>query len=135
MSNEIPVVAVSDMNVTPMLDVLLVLLIIFMAASIRVHLTMDGQLPIACANTCGGTDSIVLEVLPGPSYRINKTPVAAEALRDRLVSIYTSRPEKIIEVAGYPGAKYEDVVAAMDLAKSAGVRVVSIAPRDSYLPQ
>ena len=135
MSNKKPTIAVSEMNVTPMLDVLLVLLIIFMAASIRVHLTMDGQLPIACAGVCEGTTNIVLEVLPGPSYRINKAPVAREALREKLLSIYAARPEKIIQVAGYPGATYQDVISAMDVAKSAGVRVVGIAPKDAYLPQ
>ena len=135
MSNEKSVAPASEMNVTPMLDVLLVLLIIFMAASIRVHLTMDGELPIACAGVCEGTNSIVLEVLPGPSYRINKAPVAPEALREKLVSIYAGRPEKIIQVAGHPGATYQDVINAMDVAKGAGVRVVGIAPRDAYLPR
>lgn len=68
MRNDKAVMAVSEMNVTPMLDVLLVLLIIFMAASIRVHLTIDGELPVACGGVCAGTTSIVLEVLPGPSH-------------------------------------------------------------------
>ena len=135
MSNEKPAVPASEMNVTPMLDVLLVLLIIFMAASIRVHLTMDGELPLACAGVCDGTSSIVLEVLPGPAYRINKAAVAPDALREKFLSIYAGRPEKIIQVAGYPGATYQDVVNAMDVAKSAGVRVVGIAPRDTYLPR
>lgn len=135
MINDKAPLAVSEMNVTPMLDVLLVLLIIFMAASIRVHLTIDGDLPVACAGVCAGTSSIVLEVLPGPSYRINKAPVSSADLRDRLASIYASRREKIIQVAGYPGVTYQDVVSAMDIAKSAGVRVVGIAPKDAYLPR
>jgi biopolymer transport protein TolR len=135
MGSEKPIVAVSELNVTPMLDVLLVLLIIFMAASIRVHLTMDGELPIACAAACGRTNSIVLEVLPGPAYRVNKAPVAREALREKLLSIYAARPEKIIQLAGYPGTTYQDVVSAMDIARSAGVRVIGIAPKDTYLPR
>jgi len=135
MSNEKPAVAVSEMNVTPMLDVLLVLLTIFMAASIRVYLTMDGQHLLPCEGVCEASTSIVLEVLPGPAYRINKTPVPGEALRERLASIYAARPEKIIQIAGYPGASYQDVVSAMDMAKSAGVRVVGILPSDQYLPR
>jgi biopolymer transport protein ExbD len=115
--------------------VLLVLLIIFMAASIRVHVTMDGQLPLACAGACEGTSSIVLEVLPGPAYRVNKTPVPVDALRERLASIYSTRPEKIIQIAGYTGATYQDVVSAMDIAKSAGIAIVGIAPKDAYLPR
>ena len=135
MSSEKQAAAVSEMNVTTMLDVLLVLLIFFMAASIRVRVTMDGQLPLACAGACEGTSSIVLEVLPGPAYTVNETPVPGDSLRKRLASIYAARPEKIIQIAGYPGATYQDVVSAMDVAKSAGITIVGIAPKDTYLPR
>jgi len=127
------VVAVSELNVTPMLDVLLVLLIIFMALSIRVHTTVDGALPVNCTGVCAGTSQIVLEVLPGPAYRINKAPVKASALAQTLNTRYAPRPEKVIQIAGYPGASYQDVITAMDIARGAGVRVLGIAPRESYL--
>jgi len=125
----------AEPNVTPMIDVLLVLLIIFMVANIRVHHTMDAQLPEAgCDVLCESSRQIVLEVLPGPTYRINQSTVASSDLFARLSSIYVARPEKLIQVAGYPGARYEDVVGAMDVARSAGVRVVAIAPPGTYLP-
>ena len=76
---------------------------------------------------------IVLEVLPGPRYRINSSPVAQNRLRNELLGIYNGRPEKIIQVAGYPGASYQDVITAMDIARGAGVTVLGIAPRESYL--
>ena len=125
----------AEPNVTPMIDVLLVLLIVFMVASIQMHHTMDAQLPErGCdAALCEDSHQIVLEVLPGPTYRINAAPVGTGELLDRLSSIYRNRPEKIMEVAGHPGARYEDVVGAMDIARSAGIRVISIAPRESYL--
>jgi biopolymer transport protein ExbD len=126
-------IAVSELNVTPMLDVLLVLLIIFMAMSIRMHRTIDVLLPQACTGVCEGTQPIVLEVLPGPAYRINRTSVPSRELQTQLTAIYRDRPEKIIQVAGYPGVRYDDVTAAMDIAKSSGVRVVGIASKDSYL--
>jgi biopolymer transport protein ExbD len=125
--------AVAEMNVTPMLDVLLVLLVIFMVVSIRLHRTVDASLPVPCTGACGGTAQIVLEVLPGPVYRINKATVPASALRDTIASIYAARREKIMQVAGYPGVSYQDVVSAMDIAKGAGVTVLGIAPRESYL--
>lgn len=130
MKTERLAVAVSELNVTPMLDVLLVLLIIFMAMSIRLHRTVDASLPVPCASGCAGGSQIVLEVLPGPTYKINNTPVAPNALHDALVTIYAARPEKIIQIAGHPGTTYQDVIAAMDVAKGAGVRVLGIAPRD-----
>lgn len=67
-------------NVTPMLDVLLVLLIIFLTAVPWRKATMDAVLPQPCDGICGSNAQVVLEVLPGPTYRINRTPVTTEAL-------------------------------------------------------
>jgi biopolymer transport protein TolR len=120
-------------NVTPMLDVLLVLLIVFMSISIQIHRSVDVQLPDACTGTCTGGDQIVLEVRPGPKYRINTTMVTPSELAARLTAIYGPRPRKEIQIAGYPGVRYDDVVHAMDVAKSAGVTVVGLAPKESYL--
>jgi biopolymer transport protein TolR len=123
----------SEPNVTPMLDVLLVLLIIFMAATIQVHRTVDVHLPQPCVGVCAGGGQIVLEVLPGPSYRINQAAVPAERLHGRLIAIYENRPEKTLHVAGYRGARYEDVLTAMGIARAAGVRVIGIAPKESFV--
>jgi biopolymer transport protein TolR len=120
-------------NVTPMLDVLLVLLIVFMSISIQIHRSVDVQLPDACTGTCSGGDQIVLEVRAGPEYRINTAAVAPSELASRLLAIYAPRPKKEIQIAGYPGARYDDVMHAMDVAKSAGVTVVGLAPKDVYL--
>jgi len=123
-----------DMNVTPMLDVLLVLLVIFMLLAMRERRTMDAQLPVPCAGTCEpGGPPIVLEVLPGPSYRLNRAPVARAELPGRLAAVYAGRPEKVLQVAGHPGATYQQVIAAMDLARGAGVRVIGLPPRTAYL--
>lgn len=50
----------------------------------------------------------------------------------QLASIYPARPDKVIQVAAHPGVKYQDVINAMDIAKSSGVRVIGIAPKESY---
>ena len=118
----------AEPNVTPMIDVLLVMLIVFMVAIMRVHRTIDTQLPQPCAGVCDASPRIVLEVLPGPRYRINWVDVAPNELLARLRSIYATRPEKIIEVSGHRGVRYDNVVTAMDIAKSAGVSVIAIAP-------
>jgi biopolymer transport protein TolR len=123
----------AEPNVTPMIDVLLVLLIVFMIANIRVRMTMDAVLPLDCAGACAAeaNTEIVLEVLPGPTYRINGTLVnAAGSLLARIDQLYRGRPDKIIYVAGRPGVHYEDVIEAMDIARAAGVRVIGIPPKN-----
>ena len=123
-----------DMNVTPMLDVLLVLLVIFMLLAMRERRTIDAQLPVPCAAGCvDGTTSLVLEVLPGPAYRLNRPPVPAAELPRRLAALFVDRPEKVLQVAGHPGATYQQVIAAMDVARGAGGRVIGLPPRSAYL--
>jgi biopolymer transport protein TolR len=120
-------------NVTPMLDVLLVLLIVFLSVVIQVHRSIDVNLPQTCSGACAGGVQIVLEIRPGPTYRINSVDVPRRRLADYIRMIYDPRPDKTLQIAGYPGVRYDDVVAAMDVAKSAGVLVVGIAPKESYL--
>ena len=121
----------SELNVTPMLDVLLVLLVIFMAAPVAMHHTIDVSLPQPCADLCDGPGPITLEVLPGPTYRLNGTTIVAAALARTLRDIYVSRPEKLMYVAGQPGVTYATVVDAIDIARSNGVRVVGISPKSA----
>jgi biopolymer transport protein ExbD len=120
----------AEPNLTPMIDVLLVVIIVFMVAMVRVQRAMDVQLPEPCTALCGQSPPIVLEVLPGPRYRINRRDIASADLGRELRRIYEARPEKIIQVAGNPKARYADVVTAMDVAKSAGVRVIGIVPKE-----
>ena len=114
-----------------MLDVLLVLLITFMAISIRMRHTIDAQLSQPCVGKCAQGTPIVLEVFAGPAYRINRTPIAANALLQELEKIYDGRRDKVLQVAGHAGARYQDVISAMDVAKSAGVRAIGVPPKDS----
>ncbi len=123
----------NDINVTPMIDVLLVLLIIFMLVVPMSRKAIDLQLPDPTETTQSSNPppQIVLEVLPGDRYLVNKEPIPKDKLPARLKEIYDPRPEKIIFVKGSPkGVKYEQVIYAMDVARGAGVKVIGVSPKE-----
>ena len=122
----------NDMNVTPMIDVLLVLLIIFMMIIPMSRKAIDTQLPDPNPQqqqSQVNPDQIVLEVLPDDKYAINKEPIEKAQLYTRLKAIYDPRPEKIIFVKGDTMVRYETVIFAMDQARGAGVKVIGIPPK------
>jgi biopolymer transport protein TolR len=125
-------------NVTPMIDVLLVLLIIFMVVQQGLQKGISMQVPppkdkdeVAQKNQ---EDQIVLEVNPGPTYAINTRPVAYEQLETTIREIYANRPRKIIFVKGAENLRYGDVVHAVDASRAAGVEVVGLVPRPEVGP-
>jgi biopolymer transport protein ExbD len=124
----------NEPNVTPMIDVLLVLLIIFMLVVPMSRKAIDLQLPDPNDQIQSATpppDQIVLEVLPGNRFAVNKEPLTRQTLPKRLKEIYDGRPEKIIFVKGDPKVKYSDVIFAMDMARGAGVKVIGMSPKET----
>ena len=127
----------NEINVTPMIDVLLVLLIIFMMVVPMARKAIDIQLPdpnpaVAPANAV--SQQIVLEVLPNGVFAVNKEPLNKDNLTKRLKEIYDPRPDKLIFVKGDPTVKYQDVIFAMDMARQAGVKVIGVPPKDKSAP-
>ena len=119
-------------NVTPMIDVLLVLLIIFMVVQQGLRKGIDAQVPPphnpADAPPVDPT-AIVLEVLGGGRYAINRQPVGAEGLESAVARTFAGRPRKVLFVKGGEGLTYGEVVAALDATRAAGVQVVGLVPR------
>jgi biopolymer transport protein TolR len=127
----------NEINVTPMIDVLLVLLIIFMMVVPMARKAIDIQLPdpnpaVAPANAV--SQQIVLEVLPNGAFAVNKEPLNKDNLVKRLKEIYDPRPDKLIFIKGDPKVTYQDVIFAMDMARQAGVKVIGVPPKDKSAP-
>src|SRR6266568_4586658 len=119
----------SDINVTPLIDVLLVLLIIFMITQPMSRKAFDVQVPPKQTKSKAQNQAqIVLELRPDGSYAINGQPQELSQLDQALHQIYDQRPAKLLFIKAAPNRKYVDVMQAMDIAHGAGVQVIGFTP-------
>jgi biopolymer transport protein ExbD len=121
--------SLADINVTPMIDVLLVLLIIFMVVQQGMQRGVAVQVPPVDSSVPVGPEQFVLEVRPGPEYLLNLQPIEPALLEARLREVFAPRARRVVFVKGAEGLSYGQVVHALDAARSAGVDVVGVVPR------
>ena len=120
----------SDINITPFIDVLLVLLVIFMITQPMLRKVLEIQVPKEEQSqaTTQPSTNIVIEIKQDGSLAINTQPVAKENLSAKLHEIYDVRPDKLLFIKVHNSREYREVIEVIDVARGAGVKVFGIAP-------
>ena len=123
----------ADINMTPMIDILLVLLIIFMVVQQGLQRGLSVQVPPPkekeeIAQKPPDDTQVVLEVDPGPVYKVNRQVVPPADLERFLRDVFSQRARKVIFVKGAENLSYGEVVRAVDASRAADITLVGLVP-------
>ena len=119
-----------DINITPFIDVLLVLLVIFMVTLPTLRKVLEIQVPKEeqSQSTTQPSTNIVIEIKSDGSLAINTQPVDRGGLNAKFHEIYDVRPDKLLFIKVDNTRPWHDVIDVIDIARGAGVKVFGLAP-------
>jgi len=107
----------SEINVTPLIDVLLVLLIIFMVITPLLPRGLPADLPAKSTNNSPGETPIVLEMAANGQLLINNHPVSSDTLAVAIKELYSSRANKVLFISADKNLQYRQVAQLIDLVR------------------
>ncbi len=116
----------ANINMTPMIDVLLVLIIIFMVIQ-SVPLGLSANIPQPSSSASSSpSKTLVIEVEADGAIQLNQKPVTLDGLGAQLQEVFKTRDDKTCFVKASRGLFYEDVTRVIDAAKGAGAQRVGL---------
>jgi len=114
---------ITDINVTPMVDIMLVLLIIFMVTATYItRNAIEVRLPEAASGQDVTTTTLALVVAPDGSLALNGEPVSLDQVREKVPAILKENPEVQAVVDGDRTVPYGRVMEVIDTLRSIGVK-------------
>ncbi len=127
---------VSEMNVVPLIDILLVLLIIFMVISpltpqgLEAHIPQERSSPPPADKP---EDAVVVQISADAGLRINQQVIAWSELSEELENIFKSRSQRVAFVQGHGEVEFRQIARAIDIMRSAGIEKVGLLTQHSSL--
>jgi biopolymer transport protein TolR len=120
----------AEMNVTPLIDVLLVLIIIFLLVQPQLSHGLKASAPESSdQKTSAPRDDVVITVFGNRTVRLNQESVALEDLDVRLKDVFKNAPNHVIFVRAGKDLDFQYVAEVIDIAKGAGLERVALMPR------
>jgi biopolymer transport protein TolR len=119
--------SISDINVTPLVDVMLVLLVIFMVTAPILQQGVAIDLPkVAAAPLAGEEEQLVVNVNKAGQVFLNDTPMALDALTTKLAAIHAARPDRQVFVRADQSVAYGLVMKTMSAVRASGLTKIGL---------